>query len=70
MSQLLDELQSKFGEGAVMRLGEVKAVGVEAIPTGSFSLDLATGVGGYPKGRIIEYTARRVPEKQLLRYML
>lgn len=54
VSQLLSELQSQFGEGAVMRLGDVKAVGIEAIPTGSFSLDLALGVGGYPKGRLIE----------------
>ncbi len=47
-------LQEKFGEGAVMKLGEVKKVDVDVIPTGSPSLDLALGVGGVPRGRIIE----------------
>lgn len=51
---LLEALQSKFGEGAIMKLGEAKKVNVEVIPTGSFSLDLALGVGGLPKGRIVE----------------
>jgi len=47
-------LKEKFGEGAIMKLGEVREVDVEAIPTGSISLDLALGVGGVPKGRIVE----------------
>ncbi len=51
---LLETLQSKFGEGAIMRLGDAHKVDVDAIPTGSFSLDIALGVGGLPKGRIIE----------------
>lgn len=50
----LKMLQEKFGEGAVMRLGEVKKVDVDVIPTGSPSLDIALGVGGIPRGRIIE----------------
>src|SRR3989344_692993 len=54
LAGLLETLQSKFGEGAIMRLGEAKRVNVDVIPTGSFSLDLALGVGGLPKGRIIE----------------
>ncbi len=51
---LLSSLQEKFGEGAIMKLGDAKKLNVESIPTGSFSLDLALGVGGLPKGRIIE----------------
>jgi len=54
VNKLLKALQEKFGEGAVMKLGEVKHADVEVIPTGSFSLDLALGVGGLPRGRIVE----------------
>jgi recombination protein RecA len=54
LEQLLENLQSKFGESAIMKLGEAKKVNVDVIPTGSFSLDLALGVGGLPKGRIVE----------------
>lgn len=54
LDDLLSSLQDKFGEGAIMKLGDVKKVDVDAIPTGSFSLDLALGVGGLPKGRIVE----------------
>ncbi len=54
IDKLLKVLQNKFGEGAVMKLGNKKQVDVATIPTGSFSLDLALGVGGLPKGRIVE----------------
>ena len=47
-------LKERFGEGSVMKLGEVPKVDVEIIPTGSISLNLALGVGGIPRGRIIE----------------
>lgn len=47
-------IQSKYGEGSLMRLGEVPKVDIEAIGTGSFSLDWALGVGGIPRGRIVE----------------
>lgn len=50
----LGQIEKQFGKGAVMKLGEIKPVPVEVIPTGSLSLDLALGVGGLPKGRIIE----------------
>jgi len=50
----LKDLRDKFGEGAIMRLGEVRKVDVDVIPTGSPSLDLALGVGGVPRGRVIE----------------
>lgn len=54
LDELLSSLQDKFGEGAIMKLGDAKKVNVDVIPTGSFSLDLALGVGGIPKGRIVE----------------
>lgn len=54
IDELLKSLQEKFGEGSIMKLGDVKKVDVAVIPTGSFSLDLALGVGGFPRGRIIE----------------
>ncbi len=47
-------IQSKYGEGSLMRLGSAPRVLVKAIPTGSFSLDWALGVGGIPRGRIVE----------------
>jgi recombination protein RecA len=47
-------LNKRFGEGSVMKLGEASRLAVEAIPTGSLSLDIALGVGGLPKGRIVE----------------
>jgi recombination protein RecA len=50
----LAQIRKQFGEGAVMRLGEASHLNVEAIPTGSLSLDLAIGVGGVPRGRVTE----------------
>ncbi|MCS6910613.1 MAG: recombinase RecA [Anaerolineales bacterium] len=50
----LAQIRKQFGEGAVMRLGEATHLNVEAIPTGSLSLDLAIGVGGVPRGRVTE----------------
>ncbi len=50
----LVQIEKKYGAGAVMRLGESRALQIEAIPTGSLSLDIATGVGGLPRGRIVE----------------
>lgn len=54
IDKLLSALQEKFGEGSIMKLGDVPKVSVDCIPTGSFSLDLALGVGGLPQGRIVE----------------
>lgn len=48
------QIEKQFGKGAVMRLGQNQAMQVEAISTGSFCLDLALGIGGLPRGRIIE----------------
>lgn len=50
----LTQIEKKYGAGAIMRLGESKSLNIEAIPTGSLLLDIATGIGGLPKGRIVE----------------
>jgi len=50
----LAQIEKQFGKGAVMRLGQNEAMQVESIPTGSLSLDLALGIGGLPRGRIVE----------------
>ncbi|HWA64689.1 MAG TPA: recombinase RecA [Candidatus Paceibacterota bacterium] len=51
---MVKELQDKYGDGSIMRLGQVSKVDVDVISTGSISLDVALGVGGVPRGRIIE----------------
>lgn len=54
LTDAVDEIKEKFGEGAILMLGEARKVDVDVIPTGSISLDLALGVGGIPRGRVIE----------------
>ena len=54
LENTLAGLNKKYGEGTVMKLGEASKMQVESIPTGSLSLDIALGVGGIPRGRIIE----------------
>ena len=54
LEDVLASLEKQFGKGAVMRLGDNKHAEVEVTSSGSLSLDIALGVGGYPKGRIIE----------------
>ena len=54
LSQVLADIEKQFGKGAIMKLGEQEDVNIEVIPSGSLSLDIALGAGGYPKGRIIE----------------
>ena len=50
----MNQIEKQFGKGSVMKLGEYKAMEVEAIPTGALSLDIALGIGGVPRGRIVE----------------
>ena len=50
----LGQIEKQFGKGSVMKLGDFTAMNVEAIPTGALSLDIALGIGGIPRGRIIE----------------
>lgn len=54
ISGALEQIEKKFGEGAVMRLGEKEPIDVDSIPTGSLGLDSAIGTGGFPQGRVIE----------------
>lgn len=50
----IEQIKSRFGEGAIMKFGEAMKVDVDAVPTGCLSLDIALGIGGVPRGRIIE----------------
>ena len=54
LAQVLADIEKQFGKGAIMKLGEQKNIEIDVVPSGSLSLDIALGVGGYPKGRIIE----------------
>jgi len=54
LDDVLAEIEKQFGKGSIMKLGEEAVVNVETVPTGSLSLDIALGAGGFPKGRIIE----------------
>ena len=54
LQDAIKSIEKMYGKGSIMKLGERPNVDVDAIPTGSLSLDFALGVGGYPKGRIIE----------------
>ncbi len=50
----MSQIEKQFGKGSVMKLGEFKSMNVEAVSTGALSLDIALGIGGIPKGRIVE----------------
>jgi recombination protein RecA len=55
LEMAISQIEKNFGKGSIMRLGEEGAVeGIQAIPTGSLTLDIATGIGGLPRGRIVE----------------
>lgn len=54
LQEVLLEIEKQFGKGSIMKLGERKHMMADAVPSGSLSLDIALGIGGYPKGRIIE----------------
>ena len=52
--EAIAQIKERFGEGSIMKLGEAKKISVESVPTGCLSLDLALGVGGVPRGRVVE----------------
>lgn len=54
VAEAVSQIRDRFGDGSIMKLGDAKKMEVEVIPTGAVSLDLALGVGGFPRGRIIE----------------
>ncbi len=60
------EIQEKYGDGSIMKLGDARKVDVDVIPTGAIPLDLALGVGGIPRGRVIEIYAPESPGKTTL----
>lgn len=62
----LEQIEKQYGKGAVMRIEKPEKVAVSVIPTGSLSLDIATGVGGLPRGRIIEIFGPEMSGKSLL----
>src|SRR5512139_2301977 len=55
LEMAISQIERSFGKGAIMKLGAGEvAEGIQAIPTGSIALDIATGIGGYPRGRVVE----------------
>lgn len=54
LEQVMADIEKQFGKGAIMRLGGKEHLEIDAVPSGSITLDIALGVGGYPKGRIVE----------------
>jgi len=64
--EAIKQIKERFGEGAIMRLGEAKKMEVETVPTGCLSLDLALGVGGVPRGRVVEIFGQEASGKTTL----
>tara|TARA_Y100000031_G_scaffold20498_1_gene21031 strand:+ start:295 stop:579 length:285 start_codon:yes stop_codon:yes gene_type:complete len=64
----ISQITENFGKGSVMKLGQQAAMDIDSISTGSLSLDLALGIGGLPKGRVIEIYGPEALEKQRLLY--
>ena len=54
IDQAILQIEKQFGKGSIMKLGATSEEKVDAIPSGSIALDLALGVGGYPRGRVVE----------------
>ena len=54
LDMALGQIEKQFGKGSVMKMGDKTSMGIEVIPTGALALDLALGVGGLPRGRVIE----------------
>ena len=54
LSDSIEEIRQRFGEGAIMKMKDVRAVNIDSISTGSISLDIALGIGGIPRGRVVE----------------
>ncbi len=66
LREAVAEIKQKFGEGSIMKLSEAKFSHVDMIPTGSISLDLALGIGGVPRGRVIEIYGQEMSGKSTL----
>ena len=66
----LKQIQKDYGDGAVMKLGENQKMNIRAISTGSLNLDIALGIGGVPRGRIVEIYGAESSGKQRLHFIL
>ncbi len=66
----IEKIEKDFGKGSIMKLGDKTTVNVDAIPTGALSLDVALGIGGIPRGRIIEIYGPESSGKTTLRNTL
>ena len=64
LDSALGQIERQFGSGTVMRMGDKKHEKIPAIPTGSLGLDIALGIGGLPRGRIVEIMALNLQGKQ------
>ena len=65
LENAMKQITKEFGAGSIMRLGEMgDKLDIEVIPTGSLALDIAVGVGGYPRGRVIETMGRSPPARR------
>ena len=69
LEQVLLDIEKQFGKGAIMKLGEGGLKDIDVVSSGSLALDIALGVGGYPKGRIIEIYGQSLVVKLLLHCM-
>ena len=63
LEMALSQIEKQFGKGSVMKLGDFTAMNIEAIPTGALSLDIALGIGGIPRGRVIEIHGKEASGK-------
>ena len=66
----MDKIEKSFGKGSIMKMGDESVEQVEVIPTGSIGLNVALGVGGYPRGRIIEIYGPESSGKRHWQFML
>ena len=64
LATALQQIEKQHGKGSIMRLGEQETVKIAAIPTGSVALDVALGVGGLPRGRIVEIYVPNPPARR------
>lgn len=65
LDEAFSKIEKQFGKGSVMRMGDAPKLNIEAIPTGAMNLDIALGIGGVPRGRIIEIYGPESSGKQL-----
>lgn len=70
LESVFSVIEKEYGTGSIMKLGDANSVDVEVIPTGSLTLDMALGVGGLPRGRVIEIYGLNLQVRQPLHFTL